>query len=558
MTERASIGDGRATLILAGRIATLGGARGPGWAEAIGVRDGRVVAAGSLASVEAASGPRTRTLALQPDEVALPGLTDAHLHLVEAALARTRVALEDAASPDDMIRAIAAGAEAAPDREAWIQGAGWDPDRLGRWPTADDVERAAPGRRVALWAHDHHALVASHRALAEAGITLGTANPDGGVIRQDAAGVPTGVLHESAARLVAGRIPPVDIDTLVAAIRHLVRELVGLGVVAAHDPGGLSVQDGLRGPIEAYGVLAAEGELGMRVHPCIRPEQLDAAATAGLRSGLPLGPDPLGRLRMGWLKTFADGSLGSRTAALLAPIQRGPGEPDPPNHGYGVWLTPPDELRRQVDRAAAVGIATQIHGIGDAAVRAALDVLGPSVGSTPLMPRVEHTQLIHPDDIPRFAALGIAASMQPVHVRSDEEKARRLWGGRAEDGAYALGAIARTGAVIPTGTDAPVEPVDPWPGIACAVTRAAPSWPIGTPPLGPGNALSLWRALRAACIDPAISAGERDRGRLVPGHRADLVVIPAAAVLEPVEIDGALWHARPRLVLIDGEIVAGA
>ena len=250
--------------------------------------------------------------------------------------------------------------------------------------------------------------------------------------------------------------------------------------------------------------------------------------------------------------------LGSRTAALLEPLERIPGEPEPPNAGYGVWLVPPDELRAQAARAAALGIATQVHGIGDAAVRAALDVLAPTVGRTPLMPRVEHVQLVSTADIPRFAALGIAASMQPVHVRSDAGKARRLWGPRAEERGYALGALAVTGAVIPTGTDAPVEPVDPWPGLACAVTRSAPSWPAGTPPFGPGNALDLWRAVRAACVDPAISAGETDRGRLVPGHRADLLVIPAVAVTEPVETGGALWHARPWMVLMDGLVVAEA
>jgi hypothetical protein len=173
------------------------------------------------------------------------------------------------------------------------------------------------------------------------------------------------------------------------------------------------------------------------------------------------------------------------------------------------------------------------------------------------MPRVEHAQLVAGSDIPRFAALGIAASMQPVHVRSDAEKARRLWGPRAEARGYALAAIAATGAVVPTGTDAPVEPVDPWPGIACAVTRSAPSWAAGTPAFGPANGLDLWRAIRSACVDPAVSAGETDRGRLVAGHRADIVVLPAAAVAEPVEVDGALWHARPRLVLLDGEVVAG-
>jgi predicted amidohydrolase YtcJ len=147
--------------------------------------------------------------------------------------------------------------------------------------------------------------------------------------------------------------------------------------------------------------------------------------------------------------------------------------------------------------------------------------------------------------------------MQPIHVRSDAEKARRLWGARAEAWGYAFAVLDRAGAVIAFGTDAPVEPVDPWPGLACAVTRSSPEWREDMPPFGSANALDLWRAVRASCLDAAITAGETDRGRLVAGQRADVVVIPAAAVDEPVEVGGALWHARPRLVILDGEVVAG-
>ena len=547
---------GAGTLIT-GRIATLAGRHGPGWVEAIAIEDGRVTASGRLAEVESALAPDARRLRLAPDEVAIPGLTDAHLHLAEAALARRRVDVEGARSIGDVIESVRAAAEARPEGATWIEGAGWDPDLVGRWPTADDLEVAAPGRLAALWAHDHHALLVSAAVLAAAGIDDDVPDPDGGVIRRDEDGRATGVLHETAVRLVASLIPPSGSADLVDALEPLVRELVGLGVVAVHDPGGLSERRDLGGSIGAYRDLAAAGRLGLRVHACIRVEQLDSAGAERLRSGGPLGPDPLGRLRMGWLKTFADGSLGSRTAALLRPLERVPGEPLPPNDGYGVWLVPPEQLCAQADRAAAMGITTQIHGIGDAAVRAALDALAPTAGRTALMPRVEHAQLVHPEDIPRFAALGIAASMQPIHVRSDAGKARRLWGARAEAWAYPFAALDRAGAVIAFGTDAPVEQVDPWPGLACAVTRSSPEWPEDMPPFGPQNALDLWRALRASCVDAAITAGEADRGRLVTGQRADLVVIPAAAVDEPVEIDGPLWHARPRLVLVDGEVVAG-
>jgi hypothetical protein len=543
-----------AELLVTGRIATLAGRTGPGWVEAVAIADGRVLGAGRLADLEGLASGRTRRLVLAPDEVAIPGLTDAHLHLAEAALAASRVQLEDVVSVDGLVGRVREAAAGAAD--GWIQGAGWDADRLGRWPTADDLERAAPGRLVGLWAHDHHAYLVSSAALRAAGIGADSADPPGGVIRRDDAGRPTGVLHESAARLVAGLVPAPGTAEVEAALVPLIADLVGLGVVAAHDPGGLSERADLDGPVAAYRSLAASGRLGMRVHPCVRPEQLEAAGTEGLRSGAPLGPDPLGRLRLGWLKTFADGSLGSRTAALLEPLEHEPGAAPPPNDGYGVWFVPPEELAAQASRAAALGIATQIHGIGDAAVRAALDVLAPTVGRTSLMPRIEHTQLVAASDIPRFAALGIAASMQPVHVRSDAEKARLLWGRRAGETAYAIGRLDAAGAVIAFGTDAPVEPVDPWPGIACAVTRAAPTWPDGMAPLGPGNAVDLWRALRAACVDPAITAGEHDRGRLVAGHRADIVILGAAALDEPVEVGGALWHARPHRVLLDGETVS--
>ncbi len=548
--------------MVTGRIASLAGDAGAGWVEAIAVAGGRVVAGGRRTEVVRLAGPGTRRLDLAPDEVALPGLTDAHLHLVEAALARARVDLEGSSDMEELLGRIRSGTSVADGPPTWIEGGGWDVDALGRWPTADDLDRAAPGRLVALWAHDHHALLASRASLEAAGIDAGRRDPAGGVIRRSDDGTPTGVLHENAARLVADLVPAPTVEAIAAALGPLTAELVALGVVAVHDPGGLSIQAGLGGPFAAYRGLAAAGRLGVRVHVCLRPEQLETATGHGLRSGEPLGPDPLDRLRLGWLKTFADGSLGSRTAALLAPIERGRADGVPGwgsgTDDRGIWLLTPEALADQAAGAARVGIATQIHAIGDAAVRAALDALAPTVGLTALMPRVEHAQLVEELDIPRFAELGIAASMQPVHIRSDAGKARRLWGSRADARAFPMAALANAGAVLAIGTDAPVEPIDPWPGVACAVTRRAPTWPAGTEPLGQTQAVSLWRAIRAACVGPVVTAGELDRGRLVPGCRADLIVLGAAAVGEPVEPDGALWHARPRLVLMDGEIVAGS
>ena len=538
--------------LVTGRIATLAGDAGFGWVEAVGITRGRVAFAGSAVQLETRADPFTVRFELDPDEVAIPGLTDAHLHLADGGIALENVDLSQVSSLTEGLATVRAAHERL-GADDWIEGHGWDADRWGRWPTADDLESAAPGRRVAVWAHDHHALWASRAALVAAAIARDTEDPAGGIIRRDEGGEPTGVLHEAAARLVTNHIPRAGDERYDRLITTLAQRLVELGVVAVHDPGALAVQEGLGAGIGAYRRLAERGRLPLCVHACIREEQIDAAVAAGLRSGDPLAPGS-DRARFGWLKLFADGTLASRTAALLEPIETEPGRPLPAGTERGVFITPPERLAALASRAATAGIATIIHAIGDHGVRASLDALEPTVGRVPLMPRLEHVQLLHPDDRGRFARAGIAASVQPIHLRADAAAARRLWGERAEANGYTWRTIADSGAVLAFGTDAPIEPIDPWPGLAMAVTRSDPSWPPGTPPFGPQEALSLERAIRAACIGPALTTRESDRGRLIPGQRADLVVLPIAALTEPVEAGGALATARPRLVLVDGAV----
>jgi predicted amidohydrolase YtcJ len=295
--------------------------------------------------------------------------------------------------------------------------------------------------------------------------------------------------------------------------------------------------------------------LPVRVHACLRDDAVATAVERGFRSGSRVGADPEGRAIVGWQKCFADGSLGSRTAALLEDIEPEADRPLPVDLRRGVWMSDVADLRERVRRAADGGIASTIHAIGDAAVRGALDVLTPFAATAPLMPRVEHVQMLHPDDRPRFAAAGIAASVQPVHLGSDALQAWKLWGDRAEAEAYTWKSIADTGAVMPFGTDAPVESYDPWPGLALAVRRDDPRWPSGTPTYAPEQSLTLDRALRANCIDAPVSAREADRGRLTVGQRADIVVIPAASIDEPVSPGGPLSATRPQLVLMDGKVV---
>jgi len=541
-------------LVSGGRIATLAGERGFGWVEAVGITDGRVAFAGSAIDLETRADPHTRRVELDPDEVAIPGLTDAHLHLAEGGLALDRVDLSGAARLDDGLALVGAAHRSLSDGDAWIEGHGWNNDRWGGWPTAADLERVAPNRPVALWAHDHHALWVSATALRLAGIDDGRADPPGGIIRRAVDGRPSGILHEAAARIVTDLAPPATPERYDTAIVQLARQVIRLGVVAVHDPGALSVQDGLGRAIAAYRALDERDDLPLRVHASVRSEQLAAAIGEGLRSGDPLGP-PGGRARFGWLKLFADGTLGSRTAALLDPIEPEPEQPVPAGTERGMWLTPPEDVARFANQAADAGIATQVHAIGDRACRVTLDTLEPLAERTRLRPRLEHVQLLHPDDRGRFARHGIAASIQPVHLREDAPIARRLWGDRAETRGYPIRSLIDSGAVVAFGTDAPVEPIDPWPGISLAVTRRDGSWPAESEPFGSEERITLEQALRASCLAPAIVAAESDRGRLTPGQRADLVVLPASALSHPIEPGGALATARPRLVMIDGEVV---
>jgi predicted amidohydrolase YtcJ len=542
-------GSSRAESIISGRIATLDGEVGFGWVEAIAIEAGGIVAAGRLADVEQLAGRRTTRITLDPAEVALPALTDAHLHLVTAALEARELDLTTAPTLAAGLEVIGVAHAALRPQTAWLTGHGWTTERWAGWPTAADLESVAKGRAVALWAHDHHTLWVSEPALKAAGIGPGTPDPPGGLIRRDSAGRPTGLLHENATRLVTARIPRPSATAVAEAIEAFATKLVALGVVGVHDPGGLSPDEGIGRVITAYEQLAVRGGLPLHVHGAIRPESLEAAIEHGYRSGDRLGDDPGGDIRFGWLKAFADGTLGSRTAALLEPWEPGSTGPDDPE--LGMFTTEPAELAALVARATAAGISTQIHAIGDAAVRVALDILGPTSGRTALQPRIEHVQLVHPSDVTRFNRLGVAASVQPIHLRSDAVGARTAWGKRAERSSYVWGSLAAAGATMPFGTDAPVESIDPWPGLAMAVGRWHPSWG-GRRPFGRAERLPVDRALRSACVDGPASAAETDRGRLISGQRADLVVIPAAALDDDGAPDGPLATARPRLVLVGG------
>ena len=537
-------------LLVEGRIATLAGETGFGWVEAIGVAGGRVVAAGTRHDIDALSGAPTRRLVLAPDEIVLPALRDAHIHLVEAARTVNQIDLSGAATLADGLEIVAAAHRRLPDG-AWLEGTGWDVARWGAWPTAAELDRVVVDRPAFLWSHELHQVWVNSAALAAAGIDATTSDPPDGRIRRDETGRPTGMLHEGASKLVTRLAPEPTRAWLSTAIEAYCRTLLGYGTVAVHDLAQLVPDVDLTGGIAIVRDLADAGRLPVRVHASIRTEALDTAIEARLRSGAPLGESE--RARFGWLKIFGDGSLFSRTAFLLEPWDGDDERGAPPTGPRGLPTTTADEMARLARQAAAQGIATAIHAIGDATVRSALDALTPVAGMTAVPNRIEHLQFVDPSDVGRFRDLGVVASVQPIHLRGDARWARAGLGDRAERIGYAWRSVAGRGGMLAFGADAPYEDVDPWPGLAIAVTRADPSWPKGDT-FGANEAVTLEMAIRAHCLHPALAGGERERGRLTSGYWADLMVVPAAAIDEPTGAGGALSTTRPRLVLEAGEV----
>jgi predicted amidohydrolase YtcJ len=549
-----------ADLVITGRVATLAGDSGLGWSDGFAIGRGRVLRVGSDADLTELIGPRTERWRLPADLAVMPGITDAHLHLMTLVLAEGQVDLTglDLATTLDAIAERHQAMAADGDTAGWLLGHGWSAHAIGGWPDADALESVAPGRPMALWAHDHHSRWISHEAMRRAGFasaepTGSTESTEGELIRRDEQGRATGVLHESAAVLVDHAIPDPSEEEIEQRLRRVAGTLAALGLTGCHDPGELTDdRDMVRGPL-IYRRLAERGRLPLRVHGSVRAPQLERAASLGLRSG-----QRTGRFTVGWLKLFSDGSLGSRSAALLEPYDDA--ATNPPTGGpAGMVRADRTDLDELLTAAAGAGIVGQVHAIGDAAVRLALDALAaaPAVaaatGDASLMRRVEHAQLVDPADQPRFGALGVAASVQPVHLRSDTDQARIAWGTRAEH-AFPLRGLLDAGALIPFGTDAPIEPADPWPGIAVAVTRRDPNL-SDEPALGGAHAIDLARAIRAACVDPAQVAGLDDVGRLTPGSRADLLVVPAVALDERVRDPRRLAAVRPLVTVIDGEVV---
>ena len=482
-----------------------------------------------------AQGPH-RTLDLAGACV-LPGLTDAHAHLAWYALGLTRVQAHTATLATCLER-VAEQAARKP-ASGWITGQGWDHNLWGgSFPTRQELDRVAPAHPVALTAKSGHATWVNSLALQRAGIGAETPDPPGGQIVRDAEGTPTGILLETASRLVGQAIPEPTIDEVVAALRHALPEAHRLGLTGVHDMGDPAT-------FRALQRLDGEGALTLRVLKSIPLQGLDAAIRLGLESGC--GGD---RLRLGHVKLFADGALGPRTAWMLEAYDDAPED-------TGIATLSADELHDAVTRAANHGLACAIHAIGDAAVRAALDAIAalpPEQRRLRLPHRIEHAQLVHPDDLDRFAQLGVVASMQPLHATADIDIAERHWGERCQ-GAYAWQTLLRAGARLALGSDAPVESLSPLAGIHAAVTRRRADGYPGPEGWQPQERISVAEAIAGYTRGAAHAAGLGDQlGTLAPGKLADLTILDRDPTTVPPD---ELLQIRVLATYVGGEMVWG-
>ena len=435
----------------------------------------------------------------------LPAFSDAHVHFPTWSLARRDVRLEGAASRAEALERV----RRHPHRGRWVRGTGWRDAGWEAPPERDALDEVTGGTPAALWSKDYHSLWLNTTALA---LAHGDLEAPGGVVERDAAGEPTGILREEAAWKFRERFVTVGEDEWVDATREGIRVANARGVAAVHD------KDGWLGAPSIFGRIHEREGLTLRVWQSLPAERVEALTELQVRSRI--GDD---YLRLGYLKAFMDGTLGSGTAWLL--------------DGTGVRITSAEELAERVRAAARAGWPVAVHAIGDAANRAALDAFAATRAEWQplgLRQRVEHAQCLDPVDLPRFAELGVACSVQFSHAPSDRDLADRRWAGRT-DGAYAFRSLLDSGALVANGSDAPVEELDPLAGIRAGVLRTAddrPAW-------HPEQALTVERALVASTVAPAWLAGdERRRGKLLPGFLADLVVLTRDPVAcPPDELD---------------------
>jgi predicted amidohydrolase YtcJ len=496
--------------------------------EAIAVAGGRVLFAGNASGALALRGTATKVVDLGGRTV-IPGMVDAHLHIAGLGDALHIVDLTGTTSYDEVIARIAARARQVP-KGQWVLGRGWDQNDWGdtRFPTHDKLTAAVPDHPVYVVRVDGHAGLANLKALQAAGVTAATPDPTGGHIERDANGAPAGVFVDNAQGLVRRTIPRQTREDVKTSILDAVKEAQRWGLTGGHDAGAGATE------LDVYEELAKSGQLKFRVNAMIsdNAQTIDAWFKRGA-----LADGYNGTLWVRSIKLYADGALGSRGAALLEPYRD-----DPKN--TGLLVSAPAHIQEVAARALKAGFQVNTHAIGDRGNRLVLDAYEAALKANPTADhrfRVEHAQILNFDDIPRFAALGVIPSMQSSHQTSDMYWAEARLGAGRLLGAYAWRSLLNTGVVVPNGSDAPVEQVNPLISFHAAVSRQdARDWPPGG--WYPAERMTRDEALKSMTIWPAYAAfQEKVLGSLTPGKYADFVVLDQDIMRCPAE---TILHTR--------------
>jgi predicted amidohydrolase YtcJ len=517
------------------------------WAEAVAIRGERLAYVGTAAGARALRGPKTQVVDVS-GRLVVPGFNDAHVHLMEGALSLDQLDLAGEERLPGVQARLRAFAARHP-KEPWIRGRGWVYGAFpGALPTRQQLDAAVGVRPAYIESYDGHTAWVSSKALALAGIDKDTPDPRGGAIARDpATGEPTGALKEAAMELVARVLPRLDADARYQRLLRGLARLNASGVTSVQDAGSEDAGEDIRILLRAR----QEGRLTVRVREALRlnpGNSQTAVSEARLLSAA--HDDDL--LRFGAVKGFVDGVVESHTAALLEPYA------DDPAGGRGATRWAAEALNAAVTNAERAGVQVWLHAIGDRAVRMALDAFeaaGKASGAHDRRGRIEHAETMAFAEYPRFAALGVLASMQPLHATPDANTLEVWAGALGEERtsrAFSFGNLERFGARLVFGSDWPVVPPDVLAGIHTAVTRQTRD---GRPPGGwlPGQAVSVESALRHFTIDGAYASFEEERkGSLAAGKLADLVVLSRDVIAAP---PAALLDTRVLMTVMNGKIV---
>ena len=476
--------------------------------EAVAIKGSSIIAVGKSSEVENLGRKNFQVINLGGKTV-IPGLIDCHAHFLSFAYSLKRVNLEGISSFNEVLSVIKSFSRKLKLGE-WLVGGGWDKNILGdesifTKEVLDEVWAESP---AVLQSKDHHLLWVNSKTLKIAGIDKATDDPSGGRIqRNQITGGPTGILKENACNLIWEKVPSPSVTTSKELLKQALKIANGYGLTGIHD---LEDQEAF----VLFQKLLEDGDLSLRVCFWIPDQNLDSAISLGIRSGF--GNE---NLRIGGVKMFSDGTLGSQTALMFEPFE---GSKD----NFGIEVTSQEELTQMVAKASRAGIGVAIHSIGDKGVHQSLNAIEESVPQNRkenrLRHRIEHTQLLRPQDVERFQKLGVIASVQPVHAPSDKEIAEKYWGERCRL-AYAYKTLLKNGARITFGSDAPIETLNPWKGIHAAVCRhrigEKKSW-YSEEKLSVAEAVSAYTQWASYA-----SYEENLKGSIQVGKRADMVIL---------------------------------